>query len=151
MSTLLTVYYKNMRTALADQGSGGVFAWKDEVISSALVSTVQMGFGPRGVAVAEDGLSLDPAPSTPDARGYLVMQATLMLIGGLMPVSWKTRAMQVRVDPGERALTVDYLRRQVQRLERDGDPHGDGASACFGVWSDMENALDRTTEPERVV
>lgn len=152
MSTLLTAYYGNLRTALADEGTGGVYAWKDEVLGSALLSTVQMGCGPRGVEVSLDELSLDPEPATPDARGYLIFQAALLLMGGRIMASWKTRAMQVRIDPGERILTVDYLRRQILRLERQGDPHGDGGAACFGVWSDLENALTRATdEPERVV
>ena len=150
MSTLLTEYYGNLRTALADEGTGGVYAWKDEVIASALMSTVQMGCGPRGVVVTSNLLGFDPGPATPDARGYLIFQAALLLMGGRIMASWKTRAMQVRIDPGERTLTVDYLRRQIQRLEKHGDPHGDGGSACFGVWSDLENALTRKTDPERV-
>lgn len=151
MSKPLTEYYENLRTALADQGSGGVYAWKDEVLASALVSTVEMGVGPRGVLLTVDKLDLDPEPATPDARGYLIFQATLLLMGGRIMASFKTRAMQVRIDPGERTLTLDYLRRQIQKLEKHGDPHGDGGASCFGVWSDLENALTRTTEPERVV
>ena len=151
MSKPLTEYYENLRTALADQGSGGVYAWKDEVLASALVSTVEMGVGPRGVLLTVDKLDLDPEPATPDARGYLIFQATLLLMGGRIMASFKTRAMQVRIDPGERTLTLDDLRRQIQKLEKHGDPHGDGGASCFGVWSDLENALTRTTEPERVV
>ncbi len=151
MSKALSEYFQNMRSALADQGTAGVYAWKDEVIASALVTTVETGMGPRGVLLNAEKTELDPEPGTPDARGYLIFQATLLLMGGRIMASWKTRAMQVRVDPMERNLTVDYLRRQIQRLEKHGDPHGDGGSSCFGVWSDLENALTRTTEPERVV
>lgn len=150
MSKPLADYYSNLRTALADEGSAGVYAWKDEVLSAALVSTVQMGCGPRGVDVNSGLTALDPEPATPDARGYLIFQAALLLMGGRIIAGFKTRAMQVRVDPGERILTVDYLRRQIQKLEKQGDPHGDGGSSCFGVWSDLENALVRKTEPERV-
>ena len=150
VSTQLSEYFGNLRTALADQGTGGVYAWKDEVLSSALKTTVQTGFGPRGLELAEGGHALTTAPATPDARGYLVFQAAYMLMGGQLPVSFKTRALQVRVDPLERAQTLDYLRRQIKRLESEGDPHGDGGTACFGVWQDLENALERTTEPERI-
>ena len=151
MSAKLSEYHQNMRSALADFGTGGVFAWKDESINGALVTVVQTGLGPAGVAVNSTNTMLDPAPATPDARGFLIFQAALLLIGGQVPISFKTRALQVRVDPLERTLTVDYLRRQIRRLETQGDPHGSGRPACFGVWSDLENELTRATEPERIV
>lgn len=148
---LVSEYYGNLRSALADFGTGGVFMWKDESLAGALQTVVQTGFGPRLVTLNEAKTHFDPAPDTPDARGYLVFQAALLLIGGQVPMGFKTRALQVRIDPLERTLTVDYLRRQIRRLEAQGDPHGTGGSACFGIWMDMENALDRTTDPERLV
>ena len=149
-ATLFSEYHVNMRSALADFGTGGVYAWKDESLNGALITVVQTGFGPAGVAVNVAKTGFDPAPATPDARGYLIFQAALLLIGGQVPVGFKTRALQVRVDPLERTLTVDYLRRQIRRLETQGDPHGTGNSACFGVWADLENELSRATEPERL-
>lgn len=152
MSKPLTEYYQNMRSALADQGTGGVYAWKDEVIASSLITTMETGMGPRGVKLSGDKTALDPEPATPDARGFLVFQAALLLMGGRIMASFKTRAMEVRIDPQERTLTLDFLRRQIRRLEQQGDPHNDGGSACFGVWSDLENALTRTSAiPLRVV
>lgn len=137
---------------MSDHGNNGVYKWKDESLEGAISAVVQMGMGPKGVLVdPENYLYLDPAPATPDARGYLVFQAALMLIGGQQPISIKTRAFQTRIDPMERMLTVEYLRRQIQRLETQGDPHGEGGSACFGVWQDLENVLERTEEPERLV
>jgi len=151
VSTNLTAFYVNLRMALADMGRSGVYRYKDESLAGALVSVVQMGLGPKGVEVAVSGTALDPAPETPDARGYLIFQAALLLVGGQQPFSLKTRALQTRIDPMERILTVEHLRRQIQRLETHGDPHGNGGSSCFGVWSDLENALERTTEIERTV
>jgi hypothetical protein len=135
MSEPLTTYHKNLRAALADQGSGGVYQWNAEVLNSALVTTVQTGFGPAGVSVDPGETALDPAPATPDARGWLIFQSALLLVGGRMPVGWKTRAMQVRVDPMERMTTVDYLQRQIKRLEQNGDPHGDHDSGAGGLRS----------------
>ena len=152
VSTNLSDYYVNLRMALSDQGVGGVYAWKDESLSGALRSVVEMGLGPKGVSMATGKPALDPAPQTPDARGYLIFQAALLLMGGRNMVSFKTRAMQARVDPAERLLTVDHLRRQIRRLETQGDPHGTGGAVCFAVWSDLENEIERSAgTPERVV
>jgi hypothetical protein len=151
VSTLLSEYRPNLRSALTDHGMNGVYKWRDESLDSAIKAIVQMGLGPKGVLLNAGGTHLDPEPATPDARGYLVFQAALMLIGGQQPISIKTRALQTRIDPMERALTVEHLRRQIHRLETQGDPHGDGGSACFGVWADLENALERTTQPEQTV
>jgi hypothetical protein len=144
-------YFKNLRAALADTGHGGIYRYKDQSLQDALVTTVQLGMGPKGVAVNDDGTHFDPGPATPDARGWLVFQTALIMVGGAVPVGFKTRALQVRVDGMERMTTVDYLRRQIKRLETSGDPHGDGGSSCFGIWQDLENELERVTaEPERV-
>lgn len=151
MSTAVSDFRANLRSALTDHGSNGVYKWRDESLDQAIVAVVQMGLGPKGVAVAAGLANLNPGPATPDARGYLVFQAALMLIGGQQPISIKTRAFQTRIDPIERQTTIDYLRRMIHRLESQGDPHGEGGSACFGVWQDLENVLERTEEPERIV
>lgn len=144
-------YYINMRMALGDLGSGGVTKFRNESLDGALMSVVEMGIGPRGVAVNDAKTGFDPAPSTPDARGYLIFQAALFMVGGQRPVSIKTRALQTRIDPLERMSTIDYLRRQIQKLEKSGDPHGTGGAKCFGVWADLENELVRETTPEQVI
>lgn len=144
-------YHDNLRLALNDLGTGGVYKFRDESLSGALMSVVEMGMGPRGVAVNSGKTGFDPEPATPDARGYLVFQAALFMVGGMRPVSIKTRAMQTRIDPIERQTTIDYLRRQIQRLEKHGDPHRSGGASCFGVWADLENELKRETTPERVM
>lgn len=149
MSIAISDLRANLRAALVDHGNNGVYRFRDESLDSAVKSVVEMGLGPRGVSVSE--ANLDPAPATPDARGYLVFQAALLMVGGQQPASLKTRAFQTRIDPMERQTTIEYLRRQVHRLEMDGDPHGDGGASCFGVWQDLENALERTVEPERTV
>ena len=137
--------------ALSDTGANGIYKYKNESLDGAIVSVVEMGNGPKGVTVAAGKTALEPAPATPDARGYLIFQAALLLVGGMIPVSIKTRALQTRIDGLERMTTIDYLRRQIQRLEKYGDPHGTGGGKCFGVWTDLENALERTTEPEQAV
>lgn len=148
---LLSEYYTNLRMALNDLGTGNVYKFRNESLDGALISVVEMGVGPKGVAVNSQKTGFDPEPQTPDARGYLVFQAALFMVGGMRPVSIKTRAMQTRIDPLERMTTIDYLRRQIQRLEKNGDPHGTGGARCFGVWSDLENELVRATTPEQVI
>jgi hypothetical protein len=138
---LITSLYTNLRAVLGDQGSNGVYQWKDEVLSGALLSVVQLGMGPAGVAVSVDGLSLDPAPASPDARGYLVIQAALSLIGGNTPVSFKSRGLNVMIRPEERITTIEHYRRLLAKLEKDGDPHGTGGVSLFGIWQDFENAV----------
>lgn len=151
MEALLAEFRENLRMALSDPGTTGVYAYQDEQLDGALRTIVQLGKGPAGVAIKEgDSTSLDPAPSTPDARGYLVFQAALLIIGGMIPSSFKTRAVSVMISPFERQATIDHLRRQVQQLETTGDPHGTGGSACFGIWQDFENALCRRTNPHRI-
>jgi len=147
---LLATFHGNLRTALADQGSGGVYAWKDEVLDGALLSVMQMGLGPAGVVVNDDEDGFDPGPASADARGLLVLQAALLLMGGQLPVGFKTRALSVMIRETERMETIAHLRRLIQRLEQNGDPHGTGTGgACFGVWQDLENELWRRTEVVR--
>lgn len=150
-AVLLTEYLTNMRTVLGDQGSNGVYEWKDEPLLAALRGVVEMGLGPADVAVNEAGTSLDPAPATPDSRGYLIFKAALALVGGNTPVGWKTRGMSVTVVRGERQETINHFRRMIHKLETDGDPHGTGGNAIFGVWLDLENELCRTGAVVRVV
>lgn len=140
----LTEYLENMRAALGDQGSSGVYEWKDEVLVGALRSVVQMGIGPNGVELNALGDGLAVAPASPDARGYLVFSAALTLVGGTQKISFKTRGMQVMTRHQEREATIAHLRRMLHLLETDGDPHGNGGSAFFAVWTDYENALCRT-------
>lgn len=138
---LIADLHTNLRAVLGDQGSNGVFQWKDEVLSGALLSVVQLGMGPAGVSAGDDGLSLDPAPTTPDARGFLVVQAALALMGGNTPVSFKSRGLNVMIRPEERMTTIEHYRRLLVKLETQGDPHGTGGTSLFGIWQDFENAV----------
>lgn len=150
MAKPLSDFYENLRAALSDQGTAGAYAYRNESLDGALRTIIETGLGPRGVLLNEAKTHLDPEPATPDARGYLVFQSALFIIGGQIPFSFKTRAMSVHMNPAERALTVDHLRRQIKRLETEGDPHNTGRSSrCFGVWADFENAICRLTTPER--
>lgn len=149
VSANLSDFYVNMRTALADLGTGGVYQWKNENLDGALLSVVDLGIGPQKVVVNTDRTGFDPGPDTPDARGYLVFQAALLLLGGMIPMGVRTRAFSATVYPAERTLTLDHLRRLIRRIETEGDPHGNGGKACFGVWEDLENTLSRTSQPSR--
>ncbi len=145
-------FHNNLRTVLGDFGRGGIFKFKDESLTGALRSVVEMGLGPDGVTVSSDFLGLEPGPTSADARGYLIIQAAITMLGGGIPVSIKTRAVQTRVDPLERMTSLDALRRMLKKIEKEGDPHGKGGSRCFGVWRDLENELSRSAnDPERVV
>ncbi len=146
---LFSEYRTNLRTTLGDFGREGVFRFKNESLDAAIQSVVEMGMGPRGVAVNAGKTGLNPAPDSVDARGYLVLRAAMLMLGGGIPVSIKTRALQTRVDSLERVTSLDALRRLIQKLEREGDPHGSGGSRCFGIWQDFENELGVTREPER--
>lgn len=139
-----------MRAALNDPGKVGAYQWKDEQLSAALRTVVQTGIGPKGVLLDETGENLSPEPATPDARGWLVFQACLLLIGGSSPVSFRTRPMSVTVDARERMETIAHFRRTLHDLLYNGDPHGTGNSSFFGLWADFENHICRRTEPERL-
>lgn len=147
---LLTDLRENMRAVLSDRGTNGVYQWKDEVLDGALRSVVQTGMGPADVAVNDSLDGLNPAPVSPDARGYLVLQAALMLMGGGLPFSYKTRGMSVSIRDRERQTTIEHLRRLLGKIEGDGDPHGTGIGSVFGVWQDFENAVCRTEPVRRV-
>ena len=147
----IPAFYENLRAVLGDAGSNGVYQWKDEQCLGAIRTTVQLGLGPKGVAVSVDGLTLNPAPASPDARGYLIYQAALGLIGGRQNVSFKTRAMQVNLRPEEREMTLEHFRLTIRQLEEKGDPHGTGTPSFFGVWVDLEQYIERTGELQRVV
>lgn len=144
-TTPFNEYRNNVRTALGDFGRSGIFKYKDESVDGAVQSVVEMGLGPKGVAVDAGKTGLDPAPSTADARGYLILQTALFMLGGGIPVSVKTRAVATRVDGLERMTSLDALRRLLKRIEMTGDPHGTGGSRCFGVWRDLENELERAS------
>lgn len=150
VSTPFSEFHTNLRMALADMGGNGIYKYKQQALTDALLSIVQMGVGPKGMEVTPDKQGLVAAPASPDARGYLVFKAALLLVGGMLPVGIKTRAVQTRVDSIERMTTIDTLRRWIKDLETRGDPHGTGGSKCFGVWSDLENELTRITVPEQV-
>lgn len=148
----ISTYYPNLRAVLSDSGSNGIYQWKDEQLDGFLRTVVQTGLGPAGVTVkAGDPTMLDPAPASADARGYMIFQAALLAMGGRIMIGFQTRPMKVTVNAEERKLTVDHLRRLIQRLEKHGDPHGTGKPTCFGVWADLENYVSRMTEPDRLV
>ncbi len=152
MEVPFTNYYLNLRTALADPGVAGAYGWADEQLRGGLLTVIQTGIGPLGMTVSEDNEKTvtDAAAESYDARGYLVFQAALLLIGGQVLFSHKQRALSVTYRPEERAMTIDHLRRMVGRLEKQGDPHGTGAGKCFGIWQDYENALCPRTCPEQI-
>ncbi len=146
----ISTYYENLRAVLGDAGSNGVYQWKDAQLAAAVRTTVQTNLGPAGVAVkSDDPASLDPAPATPDARGYLVYQTALSLVGGRQNVSFQTRPMKVMHRPEERKMSIDHFLRMIRKIEEEGDPHGTGVAALFGVWTDWENHVCRLTEPTR--
>jgi hypothetical protein len=153
VSTPVSDFRTNLRTVLTDHGRNGVTKWRNESLDDAIVSVIQLGFGPKGLGIASSagGPVVSPSPATPDARGFLVFQAALFMLGGQQPVSIKTRAIQSRIDPIERQTTLEYLRRQIRRLETEGDPHGTGGSACFGIWAEMETAFEKLEEPDRIL
>lgn len=152
MEVPITSYYLNLRTVLADPGVGGVYAWQDEQLAAGLQTVIQTGLGPKGMALNGAGDLIETGTETEnyDARGFLVFQVALLMLGGQLPFSHKTRALSVIRRPEERELTLDHIRRQIKRLESTGDPHGNGGGRCFGIWQDYENALEPTTEPVQI-
>ena len=147
---LISAYYENLRAVLGDAGSNGIYQWKDEQLAAALRTTIQTNLGPAGVAVKADDITrLDPAPATPDARGYLVYQTALSMVGGRQNVSFQTRPMKVLHRPEERKMSIDHFLRMIRKIEEEGDPHGTGSAALFGIWTDWENHVCRLTEPTR--
>lgn len=153
MAKPLLDYFPNLRTILQDVPVAGIYAYSDQQCADLLRTVVQTGLGPKGVDISEtDEQQLDPAPASPDARGFLVFQAALFALGGTTGVSWKTRAMSVTMAPREREQTINHLRRMINRLETEGNPHGDSTgNGFFGVWEDCENAIHRLTARERIV
>lgn len=150
MAQALSALRSNLRTILQDVGTAGVYAYSDQSCDDLIRTVIQTGIGPAGVGLNDALDALDPEPSTPDARGYLVLKAALLAIGGTTGFNWKTRSMTVTMNPMERKHTLDHLRRTIAKLEADGDPHGTGlSSGVFGVWEDYENYIFRFTERER--
>lgn len=143
MEILLSDYFVNLRTVLADPGTEGVYAWANEQLSGSLLTVMQTGLGPKTMAISGDKtkIVIETAAENYDARGYLVFQAALLILGGQILFSHRTRALTINHHPEERAMTLDHIRRQIKRLESSGDPHGTGGSACFGIWQDYQNAL----------
>lgn len=152
MEVLLTDYYMNLRAALADPGVAGTYAWADEQLRGGLLTTIQTGCGPRCMTLTANNTKtlVDGETENYDARGYLVFQTALILLGGQVPFSFKQRSQSVQFRPEERSLTLDHLRRMIRQLEGNGDPHGSGSASFFGIWADMENALTRTTEGVKI-
>lgn len=146
----ITSFFENLRVALGDVGSNGVYQYKDEQLAGAIRTTIETGLGPKGVTISEDRLNLDPAPATFDARGFMIFQAALLLIGGRQNVNFATRAMKVTHNPAERAASIEHYRRKIKELEESGDPHGTGGRKFFGVWTDFENHVFRHTCPTQV-
>lgn len=153
MAKPISNYFSNLRTIIQDVPVEGITAYSDEQCADLIRTVIQTGCGPAGVAVSEgDEDVLDPEPSSPDARGYLVFMAALYALGGTTGVSWKTRAMSVTMTPRERVETINHLRRMIRKLETEGDPHGVGqGNGFFGIWEDCENAINRITLPNRII
>ena len=151
MEIPLTEYFMNLRTLLADPGTAGAYAWADEQLAGGLMTVIQAGLGPKTMVLTQDRLKVEVGVVEKyDARGYLLFQAALVMLGGQVLFSHKSRALSVTYRPEERALTLDYIRRQIKRLETTGDPHGTGGTACFGIWQDFENALCPRVGAEKI-
>ncbi len=143
MEIPLTDYFLNLRTALADPGVAGAYAWADEQLAGGLLTTVQTGLGSKTMSLSEDKTKIVIVANVEnyDARGYLVFQTALIMLGGNVLFSHKSRGLAVTYHPQERAMTLDHIRLQIKRLESAGDPHGTGRVACLGIWQDLQNAL----------
>lgn len=114
-------FYEGMRAALGDEGVAGSYDYLDEQLGAAVRTVVKAGMI-RCVAVKTgDPTKLDPAPPNPDTWGYLMFKAALMLRGGAVARSVRTRAFSTSVQPMAHRDTVHNLEAQIAEIEAKGN------------------------------
>ncbi len=124
----------------------------DEQMNGALRTAVRMGRVP-GVTLATgpNPEALAAAPANMDTWGFLVAKAVLLMIGGKIDESFKTRAMSVRMDPAARRNAVSFLENEIADIEARGNVGGTADETThqglFATQADVITSLAFLPEP----
>jgi hypothetical protein len=141
---LLSEFHEGMRTLLGDEGDPVAgYDFVDEQLNGALRTAVRMGRVP-GVALSSsvNPDSLVAAPANMDTWGYLVAKAVLLMIGGKIDESFKTRALTVRMDPAARRNAVSFLENELANIEASGNVGGTADDTAYqGLFATQADVI----------
>jgi len=117
---LLSEFYEGMRAALGDEGESGSYDYLNEQLDAALRTVVKAGMVPC-VGISADKTKLDPAPPNADTWGFIMFKACLILRGGAVARSVRTRAFSESVQPMANRDTVHHLEGVIADIEAKGN------------------------------
>jgi len=143
----ISEFYEAMRTLLGDEGDAvGGYDFVDTQLDGALRTAVRMGRVPGVALVAgENPVELVAAPANMDTWGFLVAKAVLLMIGGRIDESFRTRALSVRMDPAARRNAVSFLENEIAAIEASGNVGGTaedtGYKGLFVTQADVITSL----------
>lgn len=140
----LSQFHEAMRTLLGDEGDTvGGFDFVDAQLDGALRTAVRMGRIP-GVALSpgENPVSLVAEPANMDTWGFLVAKSVLLMIGGKIDESFRTRALSVRMDPAARRNAVSFLENEIAEIQASGNVGGTAADTTYkGLFATQADVI----------
>ena len=137
----LNNFHDALRAILGDEGSDAAgYDYSTEQLDRALASVINMGFVPCLALDPQTG-GLVSAPANPDTWGYLVAKAAHLLVGGVTPTSFRTRALSVTVEASGRRDTLAHIEAMVSEIDARGNVCGlatdTEAKGLFGTVEDV--------------
>jgi hypothetical protein len=124
MAYPLSNFHTALRIILGDEGSTATgYDYSTEQLDRAVSAVICMGFVPSLAIDAQTG-GLVAAPANPDTWGYLVAKAAHLLVGGITPTSFRTRALSVTVEAAGRRDTLSHIEAMVSEIDARGNVGG---------------------------
>jgi hypothetical protein len=146
----LADFHEAVRTLLGDEGDAVAgYDYQTAQIDGALRTVVRMGFLPCLELAPAEGAAqpagLVSAPANADTWGYLVAKAALLLIGGGIQESFRTRALSVSSNPASRRDAVSFLETMLSDLDARGNLCGEAgvvaSPGLFGTAADVMTCI----------
>lgn len=144
MSYPLQNFHDALRIILGDEGSPAAgYDYSTEQLDRALAAVVSMGFVPS-LALDSQPSALVAAPANPDTWGYLVAKAAHLLVGGITPTSFRTRALSVTVEASGRRDTLSHIEAMVSEIDARGNVGGLATDTEHkGLFGTVEDVITR--------
>ena len=118
----LSDFYEAVRALVGDGGDPSVgYDFVDAQLNAALRTAVRVG-GQSCMAIDPDNQTqLSPGPPNGDTWGWLAVKAAALLVGGPVPMSFRTRALSVTVEASGRRDTLVHLETLLSDLDARGN------------------------------
>lgn len=106
-----------VRALIGDDSASGAHQFTDDQIDASVLGVFQMGKGPEGYAVVDDG---EISPALPYGSGFAIVAlraARIRMGGSPSGVSYRTRAISVTDKGFSRGELMNWLERELHEHE----------------------------------